>query len=246
MNDIAKRIVSLRKSRGLTQEKLGELLGISGQAVSKWENGISLPDIMLLPQLCNVIGVSVDDFLGIATEDKADSIVRDFCRYARKNGRAKIVHDVVARLFNDMGNKSGGENVYFGSKEILASDERGMGFVLVGEEARNEYLRMNNKDIIHFLRVLNDATYLSVIKLLDISKPVTREEIAERINIDIEEINSILMELMQRNLVATGVGVDGKRGYIQGESMVGVWMILAGCGIVRCGVGSEGSIWLSR
>ena len=46
---IAETIGRLRRERGLTQEGLGARLGISGQAVSKWEKGESMPDILLLP-----------------------------------------------------------------------------------------------------------------------------------------------------------------------------------------------------
>ena len=49
--EIGKHITLLRKERGLTQEKLAEVLSVSPQAVSKWENGHSLPETLLLPGL---------------------------------------------------------------------------------------------------------------------------------------------------------------------------------------------------
>ena len=52
MNEtIGKRIAELRKSKGFTQEDLADRLNVSGQAVSKWENDQTCPDIGLLPQL---------------------------------------------------------------------------------------------------------------------------------------------------------------------------------------------------
>ena len=62
---IGKKIMSLRKEAGLTQEQLAEKLGISPQAVSKWENGISCPDISILPMLASLFHVTVDDLLGV-------------------------------------------------------------------------------------------------------------------------------------------------------------------------------------
>ncbi|MEA4970974.1 MAG: helix-turn-helix domain-containing protein [Candidatus Pelethousia sp.] len=62
---IGKKIMSLRKEAGLTQEQLAEKLGISPQAVSKWENGISCPDISILPTLASLFHVTVDDLLGV-------------------------------------------------------------------------------------------------------------------------------------------------------------------------------------
>lgn len=60
---LGKKISELRKQRGLTQDELSEQLGVSAQAVSKWENDISCPDIMLLPQLAQILNVSVDELL---------------------------------------------------------------------------------------------------------------------------------------------------------------------------------------
>ncbi|MDO5401792.1 MAG: helix-turn-helix transcriptional regulator [Eubacteriales bacterium] len=64
MNEtIGNRIMRYRKARGLTQEALAEALGVTSQAVSKWENDLSCPDISLLPRLCQVLGVSCDTLL---------------------------------------------------------------------------------------------------------------------------------------------------------------------------------------
>lgn len=63
METIGNRISKYRKEKGLTQEELANLLGVSAQAVSKWENDVSCPDISLLPQLCKVLGVSADELL---------------------------------------------------------------------------------------------------------------------------------------------------------------------------------------
>ena len=58
---IGKRIKELRKERNMTQEQLADLVGVSFQAVSKWENGIALPDITLVPQLAQIFGVTTDE-----------------------------------------------------------------------------------------------------------------------------------------------------------------------------------------
>lgn len=64
MNEtIGNRISKYRKARNLTQEDLAGKLGVSSQAVSKWENDASCPDIQLLPQLCRVLGISSDELL---------------------------------------------------------------------------------------------------------------------------------------------------------------------------------------
>lgn len=64
MNEsIGNRISKFRKAKGLTQEELASQLGVSSQAVSKWENDASCPDISLLPRLCKALGVSTDELL---------------------------------------------------------------------------------------------------------------------------------------------------------------------------------------
>lgn len=60
---IGKRIKELRTERKMTQEQLADLVGVSFQAVSKWENGIALPDITLVPRLARIFGVTTDELL---------------------------------------------------------------------------------------------------------------------------------------------------------------------------------------
>ncbi len=59
--NIGNKIRELRKQRGITQEQLAESIGISFQAISKWENNIALPDITLAPVLASYFGVSMDE-----------------------------------------------------------------------------------------------------------------------------------------------------------------------------------------
>lgn len=70
MNEtIGNRISKYRKENGMTQEELANKLGVSSQAVSKWENDASCPDISLLPQLCSVLGISADELLSGKKEE---------------------------------------------------------------------------------------------------------------------------------------------------------------------------------
>lgn len=58
------RIASLRKAQGMTQEALAQVLGITNQAVSKWETDQCCPDIMQLPVLADLFGISMDTLFG--------------------------------------------------------------------------------------------------------------------------------------------------------------------------------------
>ena len=79
------RLARLRKKKGLTQEEVANKITISPQAVSKWENDLSSPDILVLSSLADILGVSVDELLGRGTsttteekdEEKADDVAEE-------------------------------------------------------------------------------------------------------------------------------------------------------------------------
>ena len=60
---IGKRIAALRREKGLKQDDLAGMLEVSPQAVSKWENDQTCPDISLLPGLAKILGITVDELL---------------------------------------------------------------------------------------------------------------------------------------------------------------------------------------
>ena len=61
--NIGNNIAALRKEKGITQEELANILGVSAQAVSKWENNSSCPDVALLTDIADYFGVTVDALL---------------------------------------------------------------------------------------------------------------------------------------------------------------------------------------
>ena len=74
MIEFDRRIKTLRKSRGITQEQLAGYLEISPQAVSRWETGTSCPDISLLPQIAALFEITVDELLGVNEAGKRREI----------------------------------------------------------------------------------------------------------------------------------------------------------------------------
>ena len=64
---LGNRISARRKQKKMTQDQLAEQLGVTAQAVSKWENDQSCPDITMLPRLATIFGCSTDELLGIET-----------------------------------------------------------------------------------------------------------------------------------------------------------------------------------
>ncbi len=133
---ISENIAKYRKAKGLTQEQLGEILGVSNQAVSKWESAVSMPDIMLLPRLADALGITLEELYGIEekrTEEKVKA--DDFPKAA--NDRL-IEYFVSQSGFWFVFTKSEEENInhfknsIYGSGECVLScisDEAGAVFV---------------------------------------------------------------------------------------------------------------------
>ena len=75
---VGSRIMKLRKAAGMTQMQLAETMGVSFQAVSNWERGMSCPDIARLTELAALLGVSVDEILGSKKATRvAEAIAKD-------------------------------------------------------------------------------------------------------------------------------------------------------------------------
>lgn len=82
--NIGNNIKLLRQQRNLTQEQIAEKLGVSYQAVSKWENNANTPDIALLPEIASIFGVSIDalfadnimDYSDVFSFMKDDDVIR--------------------------------------------------------------------------------------------------------------------------------------------------------------------------
>ncbi len=94
------RLARLRKKKGLTQEGIASNISISPQAVSKWENDISTPDIYVLSQLADILGVSVDELLGreeldedtLDAEEEAESVESEVVDDDKKKKDNSYVH----------------------------------------------------------------------------------------------------------------------------------------------------------
>ncbi len=76
--NLGNKIRELRKARNISQEVLAQYLGISFQAVSKWENGTAMPDVALIPALASFFGVSTDELFDY-NHLEVESRVMDLC-----------------------------------------------------------------------------------------------------------------------------------------------------------------------
>ena len=101
--NIGNNISALRKKKRITQEELANELGVSAQAVSKWENNSSCPDVSLLTQIADYFNVSVDDLLRAEEGD-----IVDFSE--NKDGNVKS-NDDKKNIVIKVTQQSGKENI---------------------------------------------------------------------------------------------------------------------------------------
>ena len=97
---LRKRIAILRRAKELKQDELAEKLGVSPQAVSKWENDQTCPDISLLPLLSKILGVSVDELLSGQKEEAPT--VRLLPAGERKDIGDMMIRIVLTSMSGDM------------------------------------------------------------------------------------------------------------------------------------------------
>lgn len=146
---IGENLKKQRKLRGLTQEQLADILGVSFQSVSKWERGEAYPDIELLPTIAEYFGITTDELMGmkeIRDNSEADKILE----IARENSikgdieeNLKILEDAVKRFPNNF--------------RLLAEYASNLRFVNWDKESES-YRQNNLKAITIAERILAECT----------------------------------------------------------------------------------------
>jgi len=100
----SENIKRLRREHDLTQEAIADFLGISFQAVSKWERGESYPDIEMLPEIAVYFGISVDELLGVnraQNEQEILSIIEEYDNLTDSEAKHKIIIKAIEKYPND-------------------------------------------------------------------------------------------------------------------------------------------------
>lgn len=103
-NHLARNIRSLREAQGVTQEQLAAALNISFQAVSKWENAVTVPDTMMLPSLAQYFGVSIDDLFRQDMKAYDNNAIRLLAVYEQSHNQDDFIRaDAEFRKLFDSG-----------------------------------------------------------------------------------------------------------------------------------------------
>ena len=103
MLQLGEKIKSLRKQKNISQEVFANYLGVSFQAVSKWENGNTMPDVTMIPAIASFFGVSTDelfDFNRMETEKQVEAICHEAYKYRFTDGAKseKILREGLQRF----------------------------------------------------------------------------------------------------------------------------------------------------
>lgn len=94
-NTLGQRIAYYRGLKNLKQNELADILGVSAQAVSKWENDISCPDISILPMLAQTLNVTIEELL---TGAPKEPVVRQLTAEEQKQKKDRILRIIVDNL----------------------------------------------------------------------------------------------------------------------------------------------------
>lgn len=145
---IGAKIKELRKKNDLTQEKLADFLGVSYQAVSKWETGLSSPDISLIAPLTRLFKVSADELFGLVPEESDprkeyfDEEYREFTLKDDEHADYEIAKQAVSEYPGEF------KYLYWlavtqeQAALVQADDDNGYDFWRSELEASNKYLQM--------------------------------------------------------------------------------------------------------
>ena len=84
---IGKFISEKRKELGITQSELAEKLNITDRAISKWENGVCMPDVGTIPELCEILNITINDllylqvkYIAVITSNTKTPVLNIFCQ----------------------------------------------------------------------------------------------------------------------------------------------------------------------
>ena len=146
MSSLGSRINEYRRQRNITQEQLAEAMGVTSQAVSKWENDISCPDISIMPQLADFFSVSLDKLVR-GEEPTRPQVLHGSAR--------KDINTMVLRVVID---SAKGDKVRVNLP---------MALIIAGLEVGMPFASMNFGDNGSFNNAMKQIDFSNIIKLVE-------------------------------------------------------------------------------
>ena len=261
---ISEKILQYRKKRGLTQETLGEALSVTGQAVSKWEVGSTMPDISLLPRLCELLDVSPDVLLEIPQETQIRYLKKNLSTYVsdvsecRGQETTSLLLEMIGSTIGNEGYNYDGNNLRMWDDSIRLRLQRAnvdpehredrqneAAFVMNGEQIQSHYLSISTSSLNIFLDLFRSECTFAILRETKVQSSVTAAELEEKTGIPLEELRLALLDLLEIGILAVRVDKTGKRGYVRDAGYAAVMMVLAAADACACirGPGIN-AVWL--
>ena len=204
MINISEKISSLRKAHNLTQEALGEAVGVSAQAVSKWEKGDSLPDISVIPDICRTFGISADTLIGSEGNMTSEMYVEKALELCNNNMDEKM------RLLHKIMRDSGGENnktepahltsALWDAHVLAIADGRGFGMFFSDMEYIKNMMTVDFSSS-KLLKFISDEKLLKIFTLICINGRLTESEIIKMTGFSEQEVTERLFMLMKCSVI---------------------------------------------
>ena len=218
---INEQIAFLRKQKYLTQEELANALGVTNQAVSKWESAQCCPDIQLLPDIAKLFDVSVDELLGYKTTDGLGDIclkIKDYFSALPEKAAFESAYRLAA-LLHEAASTDGYKKRVPWEEKAYSVDEVSSWGLSVCSESEGSTVRKNNSIFFALgngyippngtqmrdLRIaLEQFANLNVLEVLyalygltisDFDLYVTAEEIATAARLNIEDVEKVLKNM---------------------------------------------------
>lgn len=198
MSKISEKIAQRRKILGMSQEKLANMIGVTNQSVSKWENDMSMPDISLVPSLCAALGISADELFGIDTAENSDNLRTAVKHLTEKDGALKTSASLARMTMNSF---SGQQLTAFTSGDgVFISDlDEKTAVTINGKEQLSAIQNVPFDTVKSVFELLCDECVYKVISVLDSDRFQSAEQIAEKSGLKTDDVNGALLKLLGRN-----------------------------------------------
>ncbi|MBQ3164198.1 MAG: helix-turn-helix transcriptional regulator [Lachnospiraceae bacterium] len=224
---LGRKIKEFRMKRGITQEELGNLVGVTTQAVSKWERG-GTPDAELLPNIARALRVSIDALFDMEQEKGSrleDMIIEELYSKEDKEAFERAVSLCIAIEFglfriNSLKNKAAAEMMdsvndendheYYstlltddGLVRVRLSQNGRYFFIMPEPEMGYRSFLENIEDLSKTFRLLAEKDTLKILFFMyqRINKKSSSELIAEGVGVSVEKVEKLMEQLEEFNLV---------------------------------------------
>ena len=213
MNTIGEKIAKLRKERNVTQEELAGIIGVSAQSISKWENNVTLPDILLLPLLAEIFGITIDELFSIEHqpqkntfpyEETPAAIYDEILNMMWQNENTDYALTARKRFAECPDQSSGFVSTDAGG--VYANRDLALAFLPNRKKAAS---LLDSKGAAEVLSVLADQTVREVLKyqVEDPGRSFTSASVGAKIKIPEEKVTEALEKLVNNNF-STAHNVD--------------------------------------